>query len=377
MPSNWDRVIGQSRVKQTLQSAIESGRLAHAYLFWGYTGVGKDALAIEFARTLLCAKQGITACGECSSCRKMETLHHPNLKLIVPLPGGDAPKKSDKDDDEPSVDNEVFEEIKKQTAEKAANPYFHISIPKAKFIRVISIRDIRKQSSMSGAEAGKKVFIIFDADAMNDEAANSLLKVLEEPLDGVFFLLVSSRKEALKQTIISRCQSIQCATLSDEEIVGALAARQGISEKEARVIAKLANGSYTRALELLGDDIAQYRSDVVSFLRSILGSSPMKLMQEQEEYLSGNRRDQAEQLLSMMLVWFRDTIVLREGSGQHILNADQEADLLKFVGRFNGKDLEACLGTVERSLELLRRNVYLPLVMLSLTVQLRRILHAK
>jgi DNA polymerase-3 subunit delta' len=377
MPSNWDRVIGQSRVKQTLQTAISAGRLAHAYLFWGYPGVGKDAVAVEFARTLLCQRQGTEACGECSSCRKMETLHHPNLKLIFPLPGGDSAKKTDKDDDDLPVDNEVFEEIKKQTAEKAANPYFHIEIPKAKFIRVASIREIKKQSSMSGAEVGKKVFIIFDAEAMNDESANSLLKVLEEPLEGVFFLLVSSRKDAVKQTIISRCQSIQCGMLSEQEIASALITRKQMPEKEAQVAARLANGSYTRALDLGSDEIGQYRADVVTFLRSILGSSPIKLMQEQEEYLSGNRRDHAEQMLSMMLVWFRDTIVMREGSARHILNVDQEADLVKFVGKFSGKDLEACLGIIERALELLRRNVYLPLVMLSLTVQIRRILHAK
>ncbi|MFA6439542.1 MAG: DNA polymerase III subunit [Bacteriovoracaceae bacterium] len=376
MPSNWDQVIGQSRVKQTLQTAISSQRLAHAYLFWGNTGVGKDALAIEFARTLLCKTQQTVSCGTCSSCRKMETLHHPNLKLIFPLPGVDNPKKNDKDDDE-TVDNEVFDEIRKQMSEKAANPYFHIDIPKAKFIRVPSIREIKKQSSMSGAEVGNKVFIIFDADAMNDESANSLLKVLEEPLDGFYFLLVTSRKDTMKQTIISRCQSVQCAILTDEEIVSALIQRQQLSEQEARVIARLANGSFTRAMELQEDDISRFRTDAIGFLRSILGSSPLKLMEEQEEYLTGNKRDNVEQLLSMMLVWFRDTIVVREGSSHNIMNLDQETDLEKFVGRFGGKDLEACMATVERSLELLRRNVYLPLVMLSLTMQLRRILHAK
>lgn len=377
MLSNWDQVIGQARVKQTLQAAIGSHRLAHAYLFWGYPGIGKDALAIEFARTLLCSKQQTAACGECSSCRKMETLHHPNLKLIFPLPGVDTPKKSVNGDGEEPVENEVFDEIRRQVSEKAADPYFHIEIPKAKFIRVPSIRELKKQSSMSGAEVGKKVFIIFDADAMNDESANSLLKVLEEPLDGVFFLLVTSRRDAVKQTIISRCQSIQCQLLSEAEIAAALVQRQHISEKKAQSSARLSNGSYTRAIELQGEDIAQYRNDVISFLRSILGSSPIKLMQEQEEYLSGNKRDHVEQLLSMMLVWFRDTIMMREGSVHHILNIDQENDIAKFTDKFGDKDLEACLSNVERSLELLRRNVYLPLVMLSLTMQIRRILHAK
>jgi len=373
MPSNWDNIIGQQRVKNTLQTAIRNRRLSHAYLFWGNNGIGKDALAIEFARILLCHKQGEFSCGQCSSCKKMETLQHPDLKLIFPLPGGDSEKKEDAD----PLETDVLEEIRKQIGEKAINPYFHIDIPKAKFIRIKSIRELKKESSMSSAEPGKKIFIIFDAEAMNDASANSLLKVLEEPLDGIHFLLVSSRKEAVKQTILSRCQLIQCSMLSDEEIQSALEARNSIEPKQAYFISRLANGNYSRALELLTEDINKYRTDTVQFLRSILGTSAIKIFDEQEEYLTGNKRDNAEQLLTMLLVWFRDTVVVREDSPNNILNIDQDKELDSFVGRFGTKNLESCLNSVERALELLRRNVYLPLVMLSLTVNLRRILNAK
>lgn len=373
MPSNWDTVIGQHRVKTILQTAIRNQRLAHAYFFWGSAGIGKDALAIEFARTLLCSTQGESACGECSSCKKMNSLQHPNLKLIFPLPGGD----NEKNDDGESIESDVLDEIRRQVVEKSNNPYFHIEIPKAKFIRIKSIREIKKESSMSGVEKGKKIFIIFDVEAMNDAAANSLLKVLEEPLDNVHFILVSSRKDMVKQTIISRCQLIQCSLLNDEEIATALMQRHNVDEKNAHVVARLANGNFTRAVELLGDDIAKFRIDAVQFLRSILGASSIKLFEEQEEYLSGNKRDNAEQLLMMLLVWFRDTIIVREQSNNNILNIDQESDLKNFVGKFGLKNLEMCILDVERALELLRRNVYLPLVMLSLTVQLRRILNAK
>lgn len=373
MLSNWDKIIGQARVKKTLQTAIRNKRLSHAYLFWGNIGVGKDALAIEFARTLLCHKQNETSCGECSSCRKMDILQHPNVKLVFPLPGGDTEKNDDPD----SMDSDILEEVRKQIGEKALNPYFHIDIPKAKYIRIKTIREIKKESSMSSAEPGKKIFIVFDADAMNDFSANSLLKVLEEPLDDVHFILVTSRKEAVKQTILSRCQLIQCSMLSDEEIQSALEERNSVDPTSSHFISRLANGNYSRALELMGDDIAKYRTDTVQFLRSILGPSPIKLFEDQEEYLTGNKRDNAEQILTMLLVWFRDTIVVRENSAHIILNIDQEKDLGSFVGRFGTKNLEVCMISIERALELLRRNVYLPLVMLSLTVNLRRILNAK
>ncbi|MEW5798779.1 MAG: DNA polymerase III subunit [Bacteroidota bacterium] len=369
--SNWNSVIGQERVKKILQTAIRNGRVAHAYLFWGNDGVGTEAIALEFARTLLCKKQSTGACGECSNCKKMEVLQHPNLKLIFPLPGGDT----DKPDDD-SMDGDVVDEIRRQTLEKARNPYFHIEIPKAKFIRIKSIREIKRESSLSSAETGKKIFVIFDADAMNDASANSLLKILEEPLDDVHFLLTTSRKDAMKQTIISRCQLLQCSMLTDDEITRALIEREGKDEEQGKFIARLAGGNYTKALELFSDDLARYRGDAVTFLRSVLGSFPAKVFDDYEEYLTGNRRNEAEKLLLMLHVWMRDAIMIREGS-RAVFNVDQLNDLQRFVDKFSKADIELCLAAVERALELLRRNVYLPLVMLSVIVRLRRILHAQ
>ncbi len=372
MHSNWDRVIGQDRVKRILRTAIRHRRVAHAVLLWGPEGAGKEALAIEFAAVLLCRTQSDTACGVCPSCKKMSLLQHPNVKLIFPLPGSDQGKN---DDGEP-VEGEVVEEIRKQTAAKAENPYLPIQIPKAKVIRIKSIREIKKESSLSSAEAGKKIFILFEADALNDEAANALLKVLEEPLPDVHFILVTSRKDALKQTIISRCQPIQCSLLSDDEIASALVQRHGLPADQAVVAARLSDGNFRRAFDIVHSDLHRYRNDAVLFLRSILGPSPVRMFDEQDEYFTGNKRENAEQLLTMLLAWFRDSIVLREGSRHNVLNADQEADLTRFIDRFGTKDLEYCLTSVERALELLRRNVYLPLVMLSLSVQLRKTLHA-
>ncbi len=372
MHSNWDTVIGQSRVKRIVQTALRQRRVAHAYLFWGNEGVGADAVAIELARTLLCDTGMESACGTCPSCKKIDTLQHPDLKLIFPLPGGDGEKNEDGE----SVDTEVMEEIRRQTAEKAQNPYIRIEIPKAKFIRIKSIREIKRESSMSSTEMGKKVFLIFDADAMNDAAANSLLKILEEPLEHVHFILTTSRKDQLQQTIISRCQLIHCGRLTDDDIAGALQQREKAEKQHALLVSRLAGGSYHRALQLLNEDLNRYRTDAVGFLRSVLGPSPLRFFDEQEEYMTGNKRTEAENLLMMLLVFFRDALIVRERTST-VFNVDQSADLDSFVGKFGHRQLEQCLVAVERSLELLRRNVYLPLIMLSVLVHIRSILDAK
>jgi len=218
---SWNSIIGQQRAQDILRRSIEQGRIAHAYLLWGPRGTGKDALAIEFAKTLLCERQGTEACDACPSCKKVQILQHPNVKLVFALPAAKADKGGDSV--EAKFQPDVRDEIRNQLEQKAKNPYFHFEIPKATQINIGTIREIKRESSLSAFEKGKKIFIISDAEMMNDTSANSLLKVLEEPLSDTIFLLTTSRKEKLLPTIVSRCQSVRCNVLKDEEIEHALA----------------------------------------------------------------------------------------------------------------------------------------------------------
>src|SRR5512146_868617 len=104
----WNAVIGQERVKDLLKRSLERRQLAHAYLFYGIRGVGKQAMAIEFAKTVLCQNAKVEACGECLSCRKAANLQHPDLNIVVPLPVG----KNEKTGDDPI---EVLETDQVQT----------------------------------------------------------------------------------------------------------------------------------------------------------------------------------------------------------------------------------------------------------------------
>jgi len=372
--SSLDTVIGQLHAKALLTKAIAQHRLAHAYLFWGPEGVGKSALAIAFARVLLCESGTGSACDACPSCRKMNHLQHPNLKFIFAMPGGEGKKSDDAD----SLDTELRDEIRRQMAQKALQPYAPISIPKATTIRIKDIRAIRKEASMTATEKGKKIFIVFDVETMNEPSANAFLKILEEPPEDTLFLLLSSQKEQVKQTILSRCQAVQCIRLRDDEIASALIEREQVDRDRAVLLARLSDGSYVRALAMHGDDLDQQRADAVTFLRGCLGNAVMKFMEDQDDYFTSKKREPVEQLLHLLLVWFRDAIILKERGEEGIINHDQLEDLRKFVSKFGDADLAACTTAVERAFELLRRNVYLPLVLLSLTVQLKRLLlHGK
>jgi len=364
----WDRVIGQQRVKNILLSALRAERLPHAYLFFGNDGVGKDAMALELACVLHCERRQEEACGSCSSCAKMSSLQHPDVKLITALPVG----KGEQSDDAPlaRLSSGDIESIQEQYKIKGDNPYHRITIPKANIIKINSVRDVRRQSAMTSLYQGKKVFILSHADEMGDEASNTLLKTLEEPPGGTLLILTTARPESLLQTIVSRCQPVRFDPLTDEQIRAALIEREHIDEERATIVARLANGSYVRALELLTEDLNELRIDVVNFVRAALANNFVNLSEHVERLASAKDRERMVQFLSLMLMWFRDAFVLLQGG--EIINLDQQEDLKRFTTKFGSANLREVMHAVEHSISLIGKNGYIALVLLQLAVSLRR-----
>jgi DNA polymerase-3 subunit delta' len=365
---SWHNIIGQARAKKYLQRAVTEQRIAHAYLLWGPRGIGKDALAIEFARTVLCQTQKAESCGVCPECKKVNTLQHPNLKIIFALP----PSEKDSSSGEEKMKTDIQSEVREQMERKASDNYFHFSIPRASVINTGSVREIRRESSMTAFDAGKKIFIISDAELMNEASQNALLKVLEEPPADTIFLLTTSRKELLRPTILSRCQSIRCDALLEDEIETALKEREHVEPKQARLVAQLANGDYSRAVDLLGEDLIHLRESAVNFLRAVAVGKPVQIFEEMDFFLDSDRKV-SEQFLQIMLLWLRDAMLMQEGK-ERVINVDQSESLSKFVERYKKAELSATIAVVERALDLLRKNVYLQLIFVSLAIQLQRIL---
>ncbi len=363
----WHRVIGQERVKRTLVSALHSGRLPHAYLFVGNDGVGKDAAALELARVMHCERGGEEACDTCPSCIRMHSLQHPDLRFVVALPVG----KGEKSDDSPleKLSSSEIDLIREQFKLKSENPYHRITIPKASIIKINSIRDVRRESSLSTTGPGRRVIIISRADEMGDAAANTLLKTLEEPGGNTMLILTTSHRDAMLQTILSRCQVVQFDPLTEEEIRSALIERKKVEPDQAALVARLANGSYAKALDLLQEDVGERRKQVVAFIRAALGNNVPVIADAVEELCAGRDRQRVIQFLNLMLIWVRDALVLLQG-GQ-VINLDQQDGLRKFVEKFPRADLVRVLENIEKAISLVEGNVYINLVMLQLAIQLR------
>src|SRR5437867_5776382 len=203
-------IIGQEKAIAKLRAIFQSGRIGHAYLFYGMDGVGKDAASIEFAKIINCTNTPDgEPCGECSNCKNISAFREDHFHFICALPTG----KSEQTDSSPleylSVSD--YENYIEQIKFKTADPYHRICIPGANNIRINSIRNLINQIYLTvPGHGGKftKVFLISEADKMKQEAANALLKVLEEPPKNSIIIMTTSKPYLLPQTITGRCQKI-------------------------------------------------------------------------------------------------------------------------------------------------------------------------
>ncbi len=369
---SWHSVVGQERVKTILKRSYTTNKISHAYLFYGQEGTGKDAAAIAFAKLLNCerAVDG-DSCTICSPCKRITSLQHPNLKFIIPLPVG----KGEKEGDDPfkNLDQDMMSEYRQAIADKAANPYFRINLTRANTIKINSIRDIRKTINLARAERGKKVIIISEADKMNDNAQNALLKTLEEPAPNTVLILTTSHRDQLRDTIISRCQLLRFELLREEEIQrGLLERNQSLDGQQARLISKMANGSFSRAQELTGTDLVAQREEIIDLLRNILARSPALWMKEIEGFLGPKDRYNVVRSLMLLNVWLRDALMMEHDNKDAVINLDQQEPLIKFIGYFNKSDLVAVINATERAIALVEKNIYLSLILVNLAFDIRQ-----
>ncbi|MDP4198160.1 MAG: AAA family ATPase [Bacteroidota bacterium] len=372
----WANVIGQSRVKRIIANAIESGKLPGAYLFSGPEGVGKDAAALELAKALNCINPTESgACDECESCVGIQSLASNTVHFLHALP-----KKESSGDEE--VDLKDIDVIREQLAAKSADPYHNLEIPRATAIQIAQIRELRTALSRSFTGGQKRVVIISEADMMNVQSQNAFLKTLEEPHANTLIILTSSNAHRLLPTIHSRCQDVRFDALAAEEIARALIEREELPHEEAEFLSRLANGSYSGARAMIGEDVKEMRNQIVDFLRMGLSKSRLRAAQQIDLFLprSGGgkfleRRQATEQRLALLALWLRDALALTTKAEAQIVNLDQMDALVRFVGRFGDpRGIVLALAAVDRAMHLVRLQLQLRPVMMQLVVELEEAL---
>lgn len=370
----WNNILGQDTVKEKLSSVYKSGKVAHAYLFHGTSGTGKDAAAIELAKLLNCTdiKNGDEACDVCESCKKIASLRSEYLQLICALP---APKSDDSDSSPvEKLDKGDFDAFMEQLQLKSENPYHHITLEGANNIRINSIRDLVSKIYLSTPAGNKKVFLISEADKMRQEAANALLKVLEEPPKNSVIILTTAKVNSLPQTIVGRCQNISFERLTNEQVRSKLNETTEYTSKQAEIASKLSNGSYTRAVELLEMGIEDIRNTAIQYLVAVLKNDYAETVLISRNITAKNNKDRTKYFLFFLNIWFRDLMNVRFGRLSEIANVDMEERLVKLNANFPNADIYNIITSLEEAERLIGQNVQLTLILVNLSFRLKNLI---
>lgn len=352
MSDIFDGIFGQPRVREFLRASIASGRVSHAYLFTGPAGSNKTAAAYAFAQAILCKDHG---CRTCDDCCRIERRKHPDVHFYTP---------------------------------EGAQGYL-----------IEQIREIVSGVSLAPIRAKGKVYILDRVDLLGVSAANAFLKTLEEPVEGVTFILLGRTREAVLPTIVSRCQVVPFRHIPAREAAGILSQKTGVTPEQARIAIEACNGSITRAMtfaksaeraefrarimEVLSNlplsderDVLEYAAELIERAKAPLDNVRTQQSEELAESadfltktalkqielrhkraLSMATRESLNQTTSIIRSWLRDVLMIASGTPDLIVNIDQREVLQRVAQKVTPASIMSALREAYKTDETLSYNV--------------------
>ena len=297
-------IIGYQNIVTQLQSAVNSERVAGAYLFAGEQGVGKETVALYFANLILCeSSDGASVpCGECRACRKIKSGNHPDLQIIRP----DGAQ-----------------------------------------LKIDQIREMQQQISYQPLEGPRKVYIIANSERMNVYTANSLLKTLEEPPAASTIVLLTENVNAILPTIRSRSQILTFYPMPIDELAAALVDRFSTDKEDAHNAAILSRGIVGKAITLVEKGISD-RQEIPEILEATDLIAAFRLAEQFEKDLDS---------LDELITWYRDLLLIQQGAPKELITHTGAVDRLQSLApRYSHIRLQRAIKTVFQTKSLLQRT---------------------
>ena len=318
----FSKLIGNDGIKLTLRRLTAAGRIPNSMLLSGDEGVGKRQFAIEIAKSIVCREPvNGEACDVCPPCRRA---------------GSFTFAKEEKKED--------FERIF-----FSEHPDVGTVVPYNRNILVDAIRHLESEANYRPYEAKARIFIIDEADKMNDASANALLKTLEEPPPTTYIFLVTSRPDKLLPTIRSRCQSLRFVPVSAAEIENYLITEKAFTHDEARLAARLSRGSLSRALSIQMDGIRKNRDSMMKLLTAALERrGPAAALKVTEGLNAAKDKSVFEESLDILQSLIHDVWSMRVSDGTSpVVNSDLESELQVLSRHSSNIDLPGWLDLID------------------------------
>ncbi|OUW21825.1 MAG: hypothetical protein CBD21_00095 [bacterium TMED161] len=368
----FEKLILNHNVWEKLSNAVNNNKVPNAFIFSGIDGTGKEAHAIEFSAFLNCKRvvEKKYPCGDCRSCLKIRSLNHQEIYLIHPSP---PPKNKS----ESNLDPKVIEEIHKNYKQKLQNPYHKIKIGNSKTIPIASIRSLKKKLFFSKSDENWSVVIISDAEKLctqRAEAANSLLKILEEPPERTLFILISSNINLLIPTIQSRCQKIYFKEHSNSELKSY--AKKHLNSDSLDEIIDLSMGSIGQLINTNSNTSKHVKEIIDIFYDNDILNIEKLLLSFNKIKKSSN--DELIKFLNILKITAKDL---------HLMNVDIESKSLSFnflhknynkiINSYPKSNWKTIIQLIDDSIANFSKNVNLSLETYALMINVRSCLQGK
>ncbi len=344
---SFKEILGQEIPISILKNSLKAGRVAHAYLFLGEEGVGKKLAALNLAKVLNCEKNSVDACDDCSSCQKIERSLHPDVKCFEP----DGLSRT---------------------------------------IKLEHILELQREIYLKPFEGRKKVFMLFEAERMNREAANALLKTLEEPPGESILILISTSSDKLLPTIKSRCQTVRFSLIPEEAVEKFLRENLDCKADEARSLSLVSGGRPGEALRLKKEGVFEEKEKILDLVLDKnedvleIAGKMVKIWDEHKKnlelkYSEGSKvqreyRRAIDGGIEAITLFFRDCLVWKiTGDEQLVVNQARFSSIKSMAQMFSRKDLKEKIAALKEIKEAVARNAHLRLALVVMLLKLELI----
>ena len=382
-PMLFSNIIGQDFIKSHLTQSANKGRIPHAQLFVGAPGSGVLPMAIAYAQYIICSNTDGENTSSNAACNiKFENFGHPDLHFAYPVTSRNSNHKK-------PISADFATEWRSFLKENIYGSLFdwhkHIGIEKKQSqLSVHEASKINKTLALKSYEGGYKVMIIWMAEKMNREAANKLLKLIEEPPKKTVFLLLAEKDDLIIDTIKSRCQILHFPKLSTEQIATALNKKFNCTESEALKIGHQCEGDFNKAQLLLQSDNDEllFEQWFVTWVRSAFMAKKKKEsildLLEWSEIIAKTGRETQKNFIQYSVQFFRQALLENYGIPELVfMETKTSFELKKFAPFIHGNNIKDIISELEKAQYHIERNGNAKIILTDLSIKLTRLIHRK